>query len=134
MLTYILKYNEFWQPWFWYKWAQSISVSERLMCQICFCFCFPVVTYNLANVQQIFQFPLWKKKKNQMCTYLFLKDCCKLGYFSFTRLKWKEVAQVLQPPKGSLGDQLHLLPGALLSQYFSFIFLSIEWQRLRSRL
>lgn len=61
-----------------------------------------------------------------MCTYLFYKDCCKLGYFYFTGFKWKEVAQVLQAPKGTFGDQLHLLPGAPLSQYFLFICLSAE--------
>lgn len=55
----------------WYKWAQSISKSERLMCdQSCFCF-FPVVSYNLTKVQLIFQFSQEKKKKKIKCVLTF---------------------------------------------------------------
>lgn len=41
----------------WYKWAQSISKSERLMCdRRCFYF-FRVVSYNLTKEEEICQFP-----------------------------------------------------------------------------
>lgn len=65
------------------------------------------------------------EKKNQMCTYFFYKDCCKFGCFYFTGFKWKEVAQVSLAPKGTLGDQQHLLPGALhLLVFFVHLFIS----------
>lgn len=60
-----------------------------------------------------------------MCAYFFYQDCCKLGYFYFTGFEWKAVAQVLQAPKGTLGDQLHLLPAAPLS--LSPFCLFISW-------
>lgn len=76
---------------------------------------FPVVTYNLANVQQIFQFSQWKKKKKKEIIKRVPTFSTKLGCFYFTGFKWKEVAQVFQAPKGTLIDQQHLLPGAPLS-------------------
>lgn len=66
-----------------------------------------------------------KKWNNQMCAYFSYKDCCKLGYFYLTGYKWKEVAQVLQAPKGTLGDLLHLCLELLwLSVFFDYLFMS----------